>query len=73
VRAFDLLRGFVSNRTRRKFSAYLVRQLDGKVGFEFEARGKASAAPKAEEPAPAPYKAAARKTPVKKAAKKRSS
>ncbi|MCE2969235.1 MAG: DNA topoisomerase III [Burkholderiales bacterium] len=69
----DLLRGFVSNRTRRKFSAYLVKQLDGKVGFEFEARGKASAAPKAEEPAPAPYKAAARKTPVKKAAKKRSS
>lgn len=35
----DLLRGFVSARTRRKFSAYLVRDQDGKVGFEFEARG----------------------------------
>jgi DNA topoisomerase-3 len=34
----ELLRGFVSNRTRRKFSAYLVRQDDGKVGFEFEPR-----------------------------------
>ena len=31
----DLLKGFISNRTRRKFSAYLVVQ-DGKVGFEFE-------------------------------------
>ena len=34
----DLLRGFVSARTRRKFSAYLVRGSDGKVGFEFEKR-----------------------------------
>ena len=33
----DLLQ-FVSSRTRRPFSAYLVRQQDGKVGFEFEAR-----------------------------------
>ena len=31
----DLLKEFVSNRTRRKFSAYLVVQA-GKVGFEFE-------------------------------------
>jgi DNA topoisomerase-3 len=31
----DLLKEFVSNRTRRKFSAYLVAQ-DGKVAFEFE-------------------------------------
>ena len=31
----DLLKGFISNRTRRKFSAYLVVQ-DNKVGFEFE-------------------------------------
>ncbi|MBL0353534.1 MAG: DNA topoisomerase III [Dechloromonas sp.] len=31
----DLLRGFISNRTRRKFSAYLIVQ-EGKVGFEFE-------------------------------------
>ncbi|MBC8118130.1 MAG: DNA topoisomerase III [Burkholderiaceae bacterium] len=34
----DLLRGFVSNRTRRKFSAFLVRKPDGTTGFEFEAR-----------------------------------
>jgi DNA topoisomerase-3 len=34
----SLLRGFVSNRTRKKFSAYLVRGADGKVGFEFEQR-----------------------------------
>ena len=33
-----LLRGFVSARTRRKFSAFLVQQADGKVGFEFEPR-----------------------------------
>jgi DNA topoisomerase-3 len=46
----DLLKGFVSARTRRKFSAFLVRGKDGKVGFEFEAK-----APKA------PAKAAAAK------------
>ncbi|MBK9954860.1 MAG: DNA topoisomerase III [Rhodocyclaceae bacterium] len=35
----SLLKGFVSNRTRKKFSAYLVRDTaTGKVGFEFEAR-----------------------------------
>ncbi|MEZ5652673.1 MAG: DNA topoisomerase III [Burkholderiaceae bacterium] len=34
----DLLTGFVSSRTRRKFKAYLVRGSDGKIGFEFEAR-----------------------------------
>jgi DNA topoisomerase-3 len=33
----DLLQ-FVSTRTRRPFSAYLVKQPDGKVGFEFEAK-----------------------------------
>lgn len=59
----DLLRGFVSNRTRRKFSAYLTRQPDGKVGFEFEARkGKADT----QSDAPAPV---AKKTAAKKAAK----
>jgi DNA topoisomerase-3 len=41
----ELLKGFVSARTRRKFSAFLVRGKDGKVGFEFEA--KAPKAPKA--------------------------
>ncbi len=34
----DLLRGFVSMRTRRKFSAYLVMADDGKTTFEFEPR-----------------------------------
>jgi DNA topoisomerase-3 len=34
----DLLRGFVSMRTRRKFSAYLVMAADGKTSFEFEPR-----------------------------------
>src|SRR5262249_50693053 len=31
----DLLQ-FVSSRTRRPFAAYLVRQPDGKIGFEFQ-------------------------------------
>ena len=44
----DLLKEFVSNRTRRKFSAYLVNQ-DGKVGFEFEKKvAKAPAKKKVE-------------------------
>jgi DNA topoisomerase-3 len=43
----DLLKGFVSARTKRKFSAYLVRAADGKVGFEFEARKPAKAAERA--------------------------
>ncbi|MDR3157964.1 MAG: DNA topoisomerase III [Zoogloeaceae bacterium] len=34
----DLLKDFVSARTRRKFSAFLVVGKDGKVGFEFEKR-----------------------------------
>ncbi|MDB5814152.1 MAG: topoisomerase [Rhodocyclales bacterium] len=34
----DLLTGFISARTRRKFSAFLVRGADGKVSFEFEKR-----------------------------------
>ncbi|MBU3987989.1 MAG: topoisomerase C-terminal repeat-containing protein, partial [Gammaproteobacteria bacterium] len=43
----SLLKTFISNRTRKKFSAYLVRGADGKVGFEFEQR-----APKAGKAAP---------------------
>ncbi|UCV28558.1 DNA topoisomerase III [Ferribacterium limneticum] len=46
----DLLKEFVSNRTRRKFSAYLMAK-DGKVSFEFEkkvAKPKAPAKKKAE-------------------------
>lgn len=34
----DLLVGFKSSRTGRNFKAYLVKQPDGKIGFEFEAR-----------------------------------
>lgn len=44
----DLLRDFVSARTRRKFSAFLVRQPDGKVGFEFEAKAPKKAKAKAD-------------------------
>ncbi len=36
----DLLDGFVSNRTRRKFSAFLVLDKSGKVGFKFEDKPK---------------------------------
>ena len=46
-----LLDGFVSSRTRRRFKAFLVRQPDGKVGFEFQASaprpGKPGAKPAA--------------------------
>jgi DNA topoisomerase-3 len=81
----DLLPGFVSQRTRRPFKAFLVKGKDGKISFEFEerkakpaAKGKAAApaadAEGAEEtgvikPAAA-KKAAAKKAPAKAAAKK---
>ncbi|MGA1302145.1 MAG: topoisomerase C-terminal repeat-containing protein, partial [Burkholderiaceae bacterium] len=44
----DLLYGFVSSRTKRRFKAYLVKTPEGKVGFEFEARAptKVGARPK---------------------------
>jgi DNA topoisomerase III len=73
----DLLREFVSNRTRRKFAARLVRKPDGATGFEFEPRparaaknGGASpeaAKPPAEAPATEPpvKPARARKKPAK--------
>jgi DNA topoisomerase-3 len=38
----DLLKGFVSARTKRKFSAFLVRDSGGKVSFEFEAKAPAA-------------------------------
>ena len=53
----DLLRNFISARTKRKFSAFLVRGADGKVGFEFEKRE-----PKAKAPAKATAKAPAKTT-----------
>ena len=59
----DILRNFVSQRTRRKFSAFLVRGADGKVGFEFEprapkagAKAKPAAAKEEEAPKAAPKK-----------------
>jgi DNA topoisomerase-3 len=41
----DLLPGFISQRTRRPFKAFLVKGKDGKIGFEFEER-KGKPAPK---------------------------
>lgn len=49
----DLLDGFVSSRTHRKFKAFLVRQDDGKVGFEFAPRPGAAAKGAAAKSAPA--------------------
>jgi len=65
----DLLDGFVSSRTNRKFKAYLVRQPDGKIGFEFEPRGEKPARKTAAGKAAAPAKTAARKTASKTAAR----
>ena len=64
----SLLKGFVSNRTRKKFSAYLTRDAaSGKVGFEFEARApKAGKAAKSEaSPAADGVPAAAKPAPAK--------
>ena len=67
----DLLPGFISQRTRRPFKAFLVRGKDGKISFEFEerkakvpAKGKAATAGDADEATSeaAPKKAAAKKT-----------
>lgn len=74
----DLLDGFVSSRTNRKFKAFLVRQADGKIGFEFEPRPEKTArktaakksATKAAAKKTAAKKTAARKTAVKKTAAK---
>ncbi|MDR2259864.1 MAG: DNA topoisomerase III [Azoarcus sp.] len=69
----DLLRGFISARTRRKFSAFLVRGKDGKVGFEFEPRAPKAANTKTEKTETsesdaenAVKKAPARRAPAKK-------
>ncbi|RZI43970.1 DNA topoisomerase III [Herbaspirillum sp. HC18] len=68
----DLLPGFISQRTRRPFKAFLVKDKNGKVSFEFEerkakvpAKGKAAAEETQEE---APKKTAT-KTAAKTAAK----
>ncbi|MNJ88106.1 DNA topoisomerase 3 [compost metagenome] len=80
----DLLGGFVSQRTRRAFKAFLVRGKDGKTSFEFEprkekapAKGKAAAGADdaveaGAETAPAkPAKKAAAKPAAKKAVAKK--
>ena len=80
----DLLPGFVSQRTRRPFKAYLARGADGKVSFEFEERkpkpGKEGAdqaktgsrgAAKKLAPAAPVKKTAPSKTPAKKVAAKK--
>ncbi|OEZ62742.1 DNA topoisomerase III [Duganella sp. HH105] len=70
----DLLPGFVSQRTRRPFKAFLTKGKDGKISFEFEERkakapAKGKAAAVADEGAEAAEGAApAKKAPVKKAA-----
>ncbi|MET3132294.1 DNA topoisomerase-3 [Oxalobacteraceae bacterium GrIS 1.11] len=76
----DLLPGFISQRTRRPFKAFLVKGKDSKISFEFEerkakapAKGKAAAvvADGAEGDAgDAPVKAAAAKAVAKAPAKK---
>jgi DNA topoisomerase-3 len=66
----DLLTNFKSNRTGRGFKAYLARQPDGKISFEFEAPAKKRAAPKvAAKSAVKP--AAAKRAPAKKRASKK--
>lgn len=68
----DLLPGFVSQRTRRPFKAFLVRGKDGKVSFEFEERKaktpavKASAKTKNAEEVTEVVAVAAKKVPVRK-------
>jgi DNA topoisomerase-3 len=67
----DLLPGFISQRTRRPFKAFLVKDKNGKVSFEFEERkakvpAKGKAAEEAREEAP---KKTAAKTAAKTATK----
>lgn len=71
----DLLPGFVSQRTRRPFKAFLTRGKDGKISFEFEerkakapAKGKAAAAAEVADGADEAAAAPAKKTAAKKAA-----
>jgi DNA topoisomerase-3 len=68
----DLLDGFVSNRNGRKFKAFLVKQPDGKVGFEFAPRAAKAGAEAAPRKTAAPAKAAVAAAPEA-PAKKRAS
>jgi DNA topoisomerase-3 len=71
----DLLEGFVSSRTNRKFKAYLAKQEGGKIGFEFEARpekpGRKTATKTATKTASKTATKTAAKSAVKKAAVKK--
>jgi DNA topoisomerase-3 len=74
----DLLHGFVSQRTRRPFKAYLAKGKDGKVSFEFEPRKGKPAADKTSDDGDADAapitakKTAAKKAPAKKSVVKKS-
>ncbi|WP_281719053.1 DNA topoisomerase III [Pandoraea apista] len=80
----DLLTNFKSSRTGRTFKAYLAKQKDGTIGFEFEAKapkktaakagdaeGDEKAAPARKSAAKTAAKAPAKKAPAKKAAAKK--
>ncbi|MFN9490368.1 MAG: DNA topoisomerase III [Betaproteobacteria bacterium] len=68
----DLLDGFVSNRNGRKFKAFLVKQPDGKVGFEFAPRAPKAETGSATRKASAPAKSeAAAEAPAKKRASRK--
>ncbi|AOY98137.1 DNA topoisomerase III [Cupriavidus sp. USMAHM13] len=75
----DLLTGFKSSRTGRNFKAFLVKQADGKIGFEFEARepkagakpaAKSARAAAAADDGVATAESAVQKAPARKAAAK---
>ncbi|CAH2810520.1 MAG: DNA topoisomerase III, Burkholderia type (EC [Candidatus Burkholderia crenata] len=77
----DLLTGFRSSRTGRNFKAFLVKQPDGKIGFEFEKKEPkpgakpavkrgAAAVTEAEDEGDGDVAVAAKKTTVKPAVKK---
>ncbi|MBL8384183.1 MAG: DNA topoisomerase III [Burkholderiales bacterium] len=67
----DLLTGFVSNRTRRAFKAFLVKQPDGRIGFEFMQRAAKAPAKAAATRAEDSATGAAEYAPAKKAARKK--
>ena len=69
----SLFKNFISSRTRRKFSAFLVKGADGKVSFEFEVRTPRPGAktPVAKTAAPGKAKPATEPKAEKKPAKKR--
>lgn len=75
----DLLAGFVSSRTRRKFKAFLVREPSGKIGFEFDnsraraakaGAGEGDADGKADDAGKAPAKAASSRSTTRTASAK---